>query len=100
MKKEVLLSANQPELGSALRKAASMTSADVAFEVRNAKLQGRGGAGFPAGVKWVLAGGASGTRKYVVCNADEGEPGTFKDRILIEKYADRLLEASATDEAV
>ncbi len=95
MKKEVLLSANQPELGSALRKACAMTSADVAFEVRNAKLQGRGGAGFPAGVKWVLAGGASGAQKYVVCNADEGEPGTFKDRVLIEKYADRLLEGMA-----
>jgi len=95
MKRELLLSAAQPELGSALRKAVGMTPADVAFEVRNAKLQGRGGAGFPAGVKWVLAGGASGDVKYVVCNADEGEPGTFKDRVLIEQYADRLLEGMA-----
>jgi [NiFe] hydrogenase diaphorase moiety large subunit len=95
MKKDVLLASNQPETGSALRKALGMTSADVAFEVRDAKLQGRGGAGFPAGVKWVLAGGASGAQKYVVCNADEGEPGTFKDRVLIEKYSDRLIEGMA-----
>jgi [NiFe] hydrogenase diaphorase moiety large subunit len=92
MKREVLLSENQPELGSALRKGLSMMPADVAFEVREAKLQGRGGAGFPAGVKWVLAGSASGERKFVVCNADEGEPGTFKDRVLLERYSDRLIE--------
>ncbi len=95
MKKDVLLAGDQPEAGSALRKAVGMTPADVAFEVRNAKLQGRGGAGFPAGVKWVLAGGASGAQKYVVCNADEGEPGTFKDRVLIEDHAERLLEGMA-----
>ena len=95
MERKVLLAETQPELGSALRKALGMTPADVAFEVRDAKLQGRGGAGFPAGVKWVLAGGASGDRKYVVCNADEGEPGTFKDRVLLEKYADRLIEGMA-----
>lgn len=95
MKREVLLSPDQPELGSALRKAVMMTPADVAFEVRNAKLLGRGGAGFPAGVKWVLAGGAAGAKKYVVCNADEGEPGTFKDRVLLERYAERLLEGMA-----
>jgi [NiFe] hydrogenase diaphorase moiety large subunit len=46
-------------------------------------------------VKWVLAGGASGAQKYVVCNADEGEPGTFKDRVLIEDHAERLLEGMA-----
>ena len=95
MKKEVLLSTSQPEIGSALKKALEQTPADVAFEVRAAKLQGRGGAGFPAGVKWVLAGGASGAKKYVVCNADEGEPGTFKDRVLIERHAERLLEGMA-----
>jgi [NiFe] hydrogenase diaphorase moiety large subunit len=95
MEKKVLLAEKQPELGAALRKALGMTPADVAFEVRDAKLQGRGGAGFPAGVKWVLAGGASGDKKYVLCNADEGEPGTFKDRVLIEKYSDRLLEGMA-----
>ncbi|NLP05568.1 iron hydrogenase [Candidatus Fermentibacteria bacterium] len=95
MKREVLLSPDQPELGSALRRAMEMEPADIAFEVREAKLLGRGGAGFPAGVKWVLAGGASGAKKYVICNADEGEPGTFKDRVLIERYADRLLEGMA-----
>jgi NADH:ubiquinone oxidoreductase subunit F (NADH-binding) len=43
-------------------------------------MKGRGGAGFPTGVKWNLAAAAQGAAKYVVCNADEGEPGTFKDR--------------------
>lgn len=92
MKREVLLSPDQPELGSALRKALEMKPADVAFEVRDAKLLGRGGAGFPAGVKWVLAGGASGAKKYVVCNADEGEPGTFKDRQIMEFDPHLLIE--------
>jgi [NiFe] hydrogenase diaphorase moiety large subunit len=95
MSKELLLAADQPALGSALDKALGMKPADVVFEVRNSKLEGRGGAGFPAGVKWNLTGAASGEVKYVVCNADEGEPGTFKDRVLIEKYADRLLEGMA-----
>jgi [NiFe] hydrogenase diaphorase moiety large subunit len=95
MSKELLLAADQPALGSALEKALGMKPADVVFEVRSSKLEGRGGAGFPAGVKWNLTGAASGDVKYVVCNADEGEPGTFKDRVLIEKYAERLLEGMA-----
>ncbi|MFO7949405.1 MAG: NADH-ubiquinone oxidoreductase-F iron-sulfur binding region domain-containing protein [Candidatus Fermentibacteraceae bacterium] len=93
--KRVMLGQEGPETGSALRKALSLKPADVAFEVREAKLLGRGGAGFPTGVKWVLAGGASGERKYIICNADEGEPGTFKDRVLLEEYTEKILEGMA-----
>ena len=95
MEKKVLLSENQPEFGAGLKKALTMKPADVVFMVRDSGMKGLGGAGFPTGVKWNLAGAASADRKYVVCNADEGEPGTFKDRILLEKYPERLLEGMA-----
>ncbi len=55
-------------------------------------LRGRGGAGFPTSVKWNLAASAQAEQKYVVCNADEGEPGTFKDRVLLFEYADAVFE--------
>ncbi|MBN2586006.1 MAG: SLBB domain-containing protein [Candidatus Fermentibacteraceae bacterium] len=89
---KVLTADQQPETGAALKRALEMTAADVVFEVRESGMRGRGGAGFPVGIKWNLAGAASGTDKMVICNADEGEPGTFKDRLLIEKYAKQLLE--------
>ena len=88
----ILTAEKQPEVGSALKKALEMTAADVVFEVRESGMKGRGGAGFPTGIKWNLAGAASGVDKMVICNADEGEPGTFKDRLLLEKYAYQLLE--------
>lgn len=90
--KKVLTAEQQPEAGSAIKKALGMTAADVVFEVRESGMRGRGGAGFPTGIKWNLAGAASGAHKMVICNADEGEPGTFKDRLLLEKYAHQLLE--------
>ena len=95
MERKVLLAENQPEFGAGLEKALTMEPADVVYAVRDSGIKGRGGAGFPTGVKWNLAGAASSDVKYVLCNADEGEPGTFKDRILIEKYAERLLEGMA-----
>lgn len=63
--------------------------------VRESGLRGRGGAGFPTGVKWAGARSAEGTHKYVVCNAAEGEPGTFKDRWLIRNNPYQLLEGIA-----
>ena len=56
------------------------------------QLKGRGGAGFPTGMKWNLAAAAKGDAKYVVCNADEGEPGTFKDRVILTEFADLVFE--------
>ncbi|MFV1858553.1 MAG: NAD(P)H-dependent oxidoreductase subunit E [Anaerolineales bacterium] len=70
---------------AALRKAVSeMAPADVIEEIKAAGLVGRGGAAFPTGVKWEGAASAQGSPKYVINNADESEPGTFKDRVLLE----------------
>ena len=62
-------------------------------EIITAEVQGRGGAAFPAGRKWAAVASASGTPKYVVCNADEAEPGTFKDRAILEEDPFSLVEA-------
>jgi [NiFe] hydrogenase diaphorase moiety large subunit len=61
-------------------------------EITKSKLRGRGGAGFPTGMKWRLTRKASGTEHYVVCNADEGEPGTFKDRVLLSDFPDLVFD--------
>ena len=67
----------------ALKKALKMKPAGVVNEIKASGLVGRGGAAFPAGIKWEGAAKAEGSPKYVVCNADESEPGTFKDRVLL-----------------
>ncbi len=77
---------------SGLKKALNMSRIEVVEEVRASNIRGRGGAGFPTGVKWNLAAAAQAEYKYVVCNADEGEPGTFKDRILLTEYPSLILE--------
>jgi NADH-quinone oxidoreductase subunit F len=75
-----------------LRKALTMTPEALIAEVKASGLLGRGGAAFPAGVKWEGAAQAPGVPKYIVCNADESEPGTFKDRILLERDPHRTIE--------
>ena len=77
---------------SGLRRALEMHPLDIVAEVRASGLKGRGGAGFPTAMKWQLAAAAEGATKYVVCNADEGEPGTFKDRVLLSDFADLVFE--------
>ena len=69
----------------ALRKAMGLTSEQIRAEVKAAGLVGRGGAAFPTGLKWDSAAAAQGEPKYVICNADEAEPGTFKDRVILEE---------------
>lgn len=69
-----------------------MTPEAVIAEVKQAGLRGRGGAGFPAAVKWELTRNAVGDPKYVICNADEGDPGAFQDRSLIEANPHSVLE--------
>lgn len=76
--------------GEAIRRAASMSPNEVLRAVKTARLRGRGGAGFPTGMKWEIARAAPGERKFAVCNADEGEPGTFKDRVLLTELPDRV----------
>ncbi len=75
-----------------LKKALAMNPVEVINEVKNARLRGRGGAGFPTGMKWEFTRGAEGEKKVVICNADEGEPGTFKDRVILTEQADMLFE--------
>jgi NADH-quinone oxidoreductase subunit F len=76
----------------AARKALSMTPAQIIDEVSRANLRGLGGAGFPAGKKWSFVPKASPKPTYLVVNADEGEPGTFKDRYLLERDPHALVE--------
>jgi NADH:ubiquinone oxidoreductase subunit F (NADH-binding)/(2Fe-2S) ferredoxin/Pyruvate/2-oxoacid:ferredoxin oxidoreductase delta subunit len=69
-----------------------MSPEDVISEVKKSGLRGRGGAGFPTGLKWELGRKASGTEKYVVCNADEGDPGAFMDRSIMEGDPHSVIE--------
>jgi len=77
---------------TALRKALSMQPDAVIAEVKASGLVGRGGAAFPTGLKWESAAREPAFPKYVICNADEAEPGTFKDRVLLEEDPHRILE--------
>jgi len=67
----------------------------VIEQVRRSGLRGRGGAGYPTGLKWAQVREAPGREKYVVCNADEGDPGAFMDRMLLESYPYRIIEGMA-----
>jgi NADH-quinone oxidoreductase subunit F len=76
----------------AVEKAITMAPLDIVEEVKKSGLRGRGGAGFSTGMKWSFLDRKSPKPKYLVCNADESEPGTFKDRYLMEKIPHRLIE--------
>lgn len=80
---------------SALKKAMSMAPMEIINEIIDAKLLGRGGASYPAGKKWKQLYEIEGDPKYIVCNADEGEPGTFKDKVLLEKDPLSIIEGMA-----
>ena len=69
-----------------------MTPAEVIQEVVKSGLRGRGGAGYPTGLKWSTVSKATGSRKYIICNADEGDPGAFMDRSVLESDPHRVLE--------
>ena len=79
-------------LGKALT---GMTPQEVIDEVKASGLRGRGGAGFPTGMKWQFAANATGSPKYVACNADEGDPGAFMDRSVLEGDPHAIIEAMA-----
>ena len=78
--------------GEGIKKAITLSREDILFEIRESKLKGRGGAGFPTATKWTLVSAASSEEKYVICNADEGEPGTFKDRVLLLEYPELVFD--------
>ncbi|MGE5257069.1 MAG: NADH-ubiquinone oxidoreductase-F iron-sulfur binding region domain-containing protein [Hyphomicrobiales bacterium] len=77
---------------AALANVLERTPADIIEEITDSGLRGRGGAGFPAGRKWALARDAAGTDKVVICNADEGDPGAYMDRTLLESNPHQILE--------
>ncbi len=78
-----------------LRKAASMAPAEIVAEVTESGLRGRGGAGFPTGIKWKTVLDTGDVQKYIVCNADEGDSGTFADRMIMEGDPFVLVEGMA-----
>src|SRR4249920_4209769 len=79
-----------------VEKALKMAPADIVEEVKKSGLRGRGGAGFPTGLKWSFIAKPPGVARYLVCNADESEPGTFKDRYLMERIPHLLIEGMIT----
>jgi len=72
-----------------------MKSVEIIEEIKLSGLRGRGGAGFPTGLKWDFVRKAAGNQKYIICNADESEPGAFKDRLVLENDPHSLIEAMA-----
>jgi [NiFe] hydrogenase diaphorase moiety large subunit len=83
------------ESGAAVRKIAGMKPEQVIDEVKRSGLLGRGGAGFPTGLKWEFCRKEKTPERYVVCNADEGEPGTFKDRVILTELPRLLFDGMA-----
>ena len=73
-----------------LQKAFKMTSADIIQNMLDSGLKGRGGAGFPTGLKWKYTAAEKSPDKYIICNADEGEPGTFKDREILDRVSSKV----------
>ncbi|MDP7286917.1 MAG: hypothetical protein QGH94_02870 [Phycisphaerae bacterium] len=86
------LTFSQIEAYAGLKAAAAGGRADILATMKTAGMRGRGGAGFPASVKWNLAAAAVGAEKFIVCNADEGEPGTFKDRLILSDHVDLVFD--------
>ncbi len=80
------------EAEAGLKAALAMSRADLVDFVRDSDLKGRGGAGFPTGMKWGFCAAEKADQKYIICNADEGEPGTFKDRVILTRFADLVFE--------
>ncbi len=90
-RQDILLSDDSGD-GDALRAFIDQGADALLEQIETSGLRGRGGAGFKTGLKWRFCKQAEADQHYVVCNADEGEPGTFKDRVLLNSYADRVFE--------
>lgn len=91
LRKDALLNDESPD-GAALQALLHKGETGVLDDIIRAGLRGRGGAGFTTGMKWRFCRETEADQRYVVCNADEGEPGTFKDRVLLSAYAHRVFE--------
>lgn len=86
---------NDNDWEDVLKKSISRTPQELINELISSELKGRGGAGFPTGLKWKISAEEKSTKKYVICNADEGEPGTFKDREILSRVPYKVLTAIA-----
>lgn len=86
---------NDDDLRDMLEKTLAKPNEELINELIGSGLKGRGGAGFPTGLKWKLTGEAKADKKYIICNADEGEPGTFKDREILTKVSFKVLAGMA-----
>ncbi len=95
IQKEGAVLFSEYEVGLGLKKALALTPDQVVDEVKDSNVRGRGGAGFPAGMKWDFCRKSAGDVVYLVCNADEGEPGTFKERVILTKLPKLLFEGMA-----
>lgn len=78
--------------GEGIKRALELGRENILLELKTSKLKGRGGAGFPTATKWMLTAAAKSDEKFIVCNADEGEPGTFKDRVLLVEYPELVFD--------
>ncbi len=92
IRRQDTLLGHRMQAGEAIRAALARGAEATLEEIKRANLRGRGGAGFSTGLKWETCRNAPGATHYVVCNADEGEPGTFKDRVLLNRHADLVFE--------
>ncbi len=95
-----LLLNQQIEQGAALKSAFKRGLKQTLKEIDYSGLRGRGGAGFKTAIKWQFCSEEQQAERYVVCNADEGEPGTFKDRVLLNSYADQVFEGMTVCAAI
>jgi [NiFe] hydrogenase diaphorase moiety large subunit len=80
------------KVGEAIKRIKELKPEEVIQMIKDSNMRGRGGAGFPTGLKWEFCRNAAGDRKYIFCNADEGEPGTFKDRVILTELPRLLFE--------
>ena len=95
MQEKVNLIFKDIDCSKIIDKASKMAQDDIINQILDSGLRGRGGAGFPTGIKWKAAKDAKNDVKYIICNADEGEPGTFKDRKILDERADKVLTGMA-----
>ncbi|MBI9059184.1 MAG: NADH-quinone oxidoreductase subunit E [Labilibaculum sp.] len=90
-----LIFKNEDDCKEILRNALARSDQEIVNDMVNSGLKGRGGAGFPTGLKWKLTSESKEKEKYVICNADEGEPGTFKDREILTRVPHKVLSGMA-----
>ncbi|WP_291856216.1 NADH-ubiquinone oxidoreductase-F iron-sulfur binding region domain-containing protein [Marinilabilia sp.] len=95
LKRLDLIFKNEHDCDVILKKSLNRSNEELVEDLISSGLKGRGGAGFPTGLKWKLTAEAPGDEKYVICNADEGEPGTFKDREILSSVPHKVLTGMA-----